>query len=83
MGEWELLNHTALPELELLIVGHHGSKYSTSEELLAATTPQMAIISVSAYNSYGHPAQEVLDRLTAYDCEIFRTDRDGTVIFRR
>lgn len=83
VGEWELLNHTALPELELLIVGHHGSKYSTSEELLAATTPQMAIISVSAYNSYGHPAQEVLDRLTAYDCEIFRTDRDGTVIFRR
>ena len=83
VGEWELLNHTTLPQLELLIVGHHGSKYSTSEELLAATTPETAIISVSAYNSYGHPAQELLERLEAYGCEIRRTDREGTVIFRR
>ncbi len=82
-GEKELMEQIALPELEVLIVGHHGSKYSTCEELLAATTPEYAIISVSADNSYGHPTQEVLERLEAYGCIIYRTDRDGTVIYRR
>ena len=81
-GERELLQHTALPDLEILIVGHHGSKYSTSRELLIKTTPDIAIISVGADNSYGHPTQEVLDRLTYYGCRIYRTDRDGTVTIR-
>ena len=81
-GERELLQHTALPDLEILIVGHHGSKYSTSRELLIKTTPDIAIISVGADNSYGHPTQEVLDRLTYYGCRIYRTDQDGTVIIR-
>lgn len=82
-GERQLLRHTELPELELLIVGHHGSRYSTCEELLEATRPENAIISVGEDNSYGHPAQEVLDRLEEYGCIVYRTDRDGTVIFRR
>ena len=82
-GEMELMNHMALPELEVLIVGHHGSKYSTSESLLAATTPEYAIISVSEDNVYGHPAQEVLDRLAWAGCIVYRTDRDGTVTYRR
>lgn len=82
-GELELLAQTQLPELELLIVGHHGSRDSTSEALLAQTRPETAIISVSKYNRYGHPTQEVLDRLSSYGCTIYRTDEDGTVIFRR
>ena len=82
-GEWELLQQADLPELELLIVGHHGSKYSTSPELLEKTHPETAIISVSRYNTYGHPSQEVLDRLANIGCTVYRTDEDGDVIFRR
>ncbi len=82
-GELRLLRHVDLPELELLIVGHHGSKYSTCETLLAVTTPETAIISVGEDNPYGHPTQEVLDRLEKYGCEVLRTDQNGTVIFRR
>lgn len=82
-GELHLLEHTALPDLEVLIVGHHGSRYSTAPELLAATTPEIAVISVDENNVYGHPTQEVLDRLTDAGCIIRRTDLDGTVVIQR
>lgn len=82
-GERLLLRHTRLPELELLVVGHHGSKYSTCEELLEATKPETAVISVGASNPYGHPAREVLERLEEIGCVVYRTDLQGTVIFRR
>ncbi len=81
VGERELMRSMDLPELELLIVGHHGSKTSTSVELLEKTSPEIAIISVGE-NSYGHPAQEVLERLQAYGCMIYRTDLNGTVVYR-
>ena len=81
-GEKELLQHMTLPQLEVLIVGHHGSKYSTGEPLLEATQPAVAIISVSADNQYGHPTAEVLARLEAIGCKIYRTDQNGTVVFR-
>lgn len=81
-GERLLLMHTELPELSALIVGHHGSKYATGEQLLTATTPEYAFISVGE-NSYGHPTQEVLDRLEEAGCCVYRTDQCGTIIFRR
>ncbi len=81
VGERELMRSIDLPELEVLIVGHHGSKTSTSIELLEKTTPEIAIISVGE-NSFGHPAQEVLERLQAYGCIIYRTDLHGTVVYR-
>lgn len=81
-GERVLLKATELPELEVLVAGHHGSKHSTCEELLAATSPALAVISVGE-NSYGHPSQEVLDRLAAIGCPVYRTDRDGNITFRR
>ena len=81
-GERELISKYELPDLEVLIVGHHGSKNSTCRELLIKTRPDMAIISVGAGNRYGHPAQEVLQRLEKYGCIVYRTDRDGTVIYR-
>ena len=81
-GERDLLRQIELPDLEVLIVGHHGSRYSTSDELLAAGRPDIAIISVGE-NSYGHPTEEVLQRLREHGCEVFRTDENGTVIFRR
>ena len=82
-GERELIEHMDLPELEVLIVGHHGSKTSTCRELLIKTSPEIAMISVGADNSYGHPTDEVLERLRNFGCVIYRTDQDGTIIFRR
>lgn len=61
--EQQLLTHTDLPDLEVLVAGHHGSKSSTSEQLLAATAPDYAFLSVGEHNTYGHPAQETLERL--------------------
>ena len=81
-GERRLLQNHTLPDLEVLVVGHHGSKTATTLELLHATAPDAAIISVSAYNNYGHPAQETLDRLTLCGCYIFRTDHMGTIIIK-
>lgn len=80
--EYLLTIHTDLPKLTALMVGHHGSKYSTGEKLLQATKPDYAFISVGE-NSYGHPTQEVLERLMEIGCQVFRTDQYGTIIFRR
>ncbi len=81
-GERLLLRNEDIPDLDVLIVGHHGSKYSTCEELLLATKPETAIISVGETNPYGHPAQETLDRLKKFGCVIYRTDIHGTIIYR-
>ena len=81
-AERQLLNDYDLPDLEVLIVGHHGSKYSTCEELLTATAPDAAIISVGADNSYGHPTDEVLQRLKNAGCAVYRTDLHGTITYR-
>lgn len=81
-AERQLLSDYELPDLEVLIVGHHGSKYSTCAELLEATAPDVAIISVGAQNSYGHPTDEVLERLTEAGCAVYRTDYHGTITYR-
>ena len=81
-GERALLEHVDLPDLELLVAGHHGSKHSTGLELLRATTPEVVVISVGEGNFHGHPAQELLDRLKLYGCSVWRTDLDHTIIFR-
>ena len=77
-----LLAHAKLPDIELLVVGHHGSAYSTSQTLLDAVRPEVAAISVGADNRYGHPAPATLTRLEAMNLEIFRTDLQGTVTIR-
>ncbi len=81
-GEALLLHRAVLPELELLIAGHHGSAYSTGEKLLEATTPETVIISAGAENPYGHPAPALLARLEEFGCVVYRTDCHGTVIYR-
>ena len=78
-----LLKEHTLPKLELLVVGHHGSKYSTSEELLAATTPEYAFVSAGQDNRFGHPAKETLERLAQWAVLTLCTADNGTVIFRR
>lgn len=77
--ERELVREKDLSGTELLIVPHHGSKYSTSEELLAETRPDTAVISVG-YNRYGHPTEEVLERLKAHEIRILRTDEIGKIV---
>ena len=69
------------PQADLLKVAHHGSSTSTIPELLAAVHPRFAVISVGTRNVYGHPRQEVLDRLAAAHVLIYRTDMDGAVTF--
>ena len=64
---------------DILAVGHHGSKNSTGAEFLAAVMPSIAVIQVGAKNTYGHPTQEVLDRLK--NINIFRTDLDKDINF--
>jgi competence protein ComEC len=64
----------------VLKVGHHGSRNSSTPEFLAAVQPALAVISVGARNSYGHPARETLARLSAVGARVLRTDRDGAVI---
>ena len=83
-GEVEqlLLQHASLPDLELLVAGHHGSAGSTTQTLLDALAPELAVISVGQNNIYGHPAQETLERLAGSGCEIYRTDLQGTVEVR-
>ena len=66
-------------DIDVLKVAHHGSKYSTCEEFLAATTPEYSVISRG--NRYGHPNQETLDRLEAVNSNIVRTDEVGNVMF--
>ena len=82
-GERMLLAEAELPYVDILVVGHHGSRTATSFELLQATQPSVAVISVGADNPYGHPHAEVLERLQMYGCRIFRTDQQGTITFRR
>ena len=81
-GERELIEQMALPQLDVLVVGHHGSKYSTCRELLITTKPTYACISVGEDNFYGHPAQELLDRLKAFGCTVLRTDLHGNITYR-
>lgn len=82
-GEQELMRYLDLPELEVLVVGHHGSKYSTGADLLEKTSPEIAIISVGTDNIYGHPTEETIQRLLEAGCEIYRTDLHGTIVYRR
>ena len=79
--EKRLVNEHETDGIETLIVGHHGSKYSSGEELLGAVDGSLAVISVG-YNSYGQPAQETLERLAAYGYNVLRTDEDGTIEIR-
>ena len=66
---------------ELLVAGHHGSRYSTGDTLLDATGAQRAIVSCG-YNAYGHPTEETLERLKNHGIEIYRTDQLGSVTVR-
>ncbi len=70
-----------IADVEVLVVSHHGSRYSTSMEFLKRITPKVGVISVGD-NSYGHPTQDVLDRLEEAEVDVYRTDLNGTVTIK-
>ena len=70
-----------IPATTVLKVGHHGARRSSQTEFLTRVTPKYALISVGADNRFGHPAPETVMRLLAWPVQIFRTDRDGAVVF--
>ena len=77
--EKELVKRYNLPDIEVLIAGHHGSRYSTCLDFLDAVQPETAIISVGD-NAYGHPADETLLRLRSREIEVYRTDLSGNIL---
>lgn len=67
-------------ECNVLCLAHHGSATATSWDFLQATVPEYAVISCGAGNSYGHPHEEVMERLESMEIELFRTDLQGEVV---
>ena len=78
--EKEILDKYNLPNIDVLKVGHHGSKTSSSKEFINEINPKYSIISVGKNNRYGHPNKEVLDNLN--DSKVYRTDQDGSIMFK-
>ena len=78
--EHEILSKYNLPDIDVLKVGHHGSKTSSSKEFINEINPKYSIISVGKNNRYGHPNKEVLNNLE--DSKIYRTDKDGSIMFK-
>ena len=77
--ERRLIKQYNFPDIEVLFVGHHGSKYATSHELLKAVMPEVGIISVGE-NSYGHPTMEAMERMAFRGLELYRTDWQGNIV---
>ncbi|MDO4573559.1 MAG: ComEC/Rec2 family competence protein, partial [Clostridia bacterium] len=73
--------HNQLLRADILKVGHHGSDSATSEKLLSAVQPSIAVVSVGADNGYGLPDEAVLARLEARGVAVYRTDRSGSLCF--
>ena len=69
-----------VPDVEILKVGHHGSRTASSRDFLTATSPEVAIYMAGKGNSYGHPHQETITALTEVGAEIYGTDIHGTIV---
>jgi len=78
-AEEDIIEKYNLQNIDVLKVGHHGSKTSSSKEFIEIINPKYSIISVGKNNRYGHPNKEVLDNLN--NSKIYRTDQDGSIIF--
>ena len=78
--EEDLIEKYNLRNIDVLKVGHHGSKTSSSKEFVDNIVPKYSIISVGKNNRYGHPNKEVLNNLE--NSKIYRTDQDGSIMFK-
>ena len=81
MGDAEIENEKSCKweQATVLKVGHHGSNTSSSTSFLKQVNPQISVIMVGRGNDYGHPKQEILNRLKKINTQIYRTDTDGTI----
>lgn len=80
-SEEELVKRFPDMKADVLKVGHHGSKTSSSEIFLESISTYTAVISAGVKNRYGHPHQEVLDRMKNHRVKVYRTDQQGAVIY--
>lgn len=69
-----------LPDVEILKVGHHSSRTASSQDLLAAISPEVAIHMAGVGNRYGHPHMETISALQAIGAEVYGTDISGTIL---
>jgi competence protein ComEC len=79
-AEKDMLAKKLISKVDVLKVGHHGAKETTTNELLKVAKPTYSIISVGAKNSYKHPTNEVLKRLNTFKSKVYRTDQKGTIV---
>ena len=78
--EKDILERYNISNIDVLKIGHHGSKTSSSESFINEINPKYSIISVGKNNRYGHPNKEVLNTLE--NSKIYRTDEDGSIMFK-
>ena len=78
--EQDLIEKYNLKDIDVLKVGHHGSKTSSSKSFINEIKPKYSVISVGKNNLYGHPNDSVLNNLI--DSQIYRTDQDGSIMFK-
>ena len=78
--EKDILGKYIITDIDVLKVGHHGSKTSSSKEFIDEINPKYGVISVGKNNKYGHPNKEVLNNLE--DSKIYRTDQNGSIMFK-
>ena len=76
----DLIEKYNLTDIDVLKVGHHGSKTSSSKSFIDEISPKYGVISVGKNNRYGHPNKEVLENLK--ESKIYRTDKDGSIMFK-
>ena len=78
--EKDILDKYNISDIDVLKVGHHGSKTSSSRTFIDEINPKYSIISVGKNNRYGHPNKEVLNTLK--NSKIYRTDQNGSIMFK-
>ena len=78
--EKDILNKYNITSIDILKIGHHGSKTRSSKEFINEINPNYSIISVGKNNRYGHPNKEVLNNLD--HSKIYRTDENGSIMFK-
>ena len=78
--EKDILEEYDISDIDVLKVGHHGSKTSSSRTFIDEINPKYSIISVGKNNRYGHPNKEVLNNLE--NSKIYRTDQNGSIMFK-
>ena len=78
--EKDIIDKYNISDIDVLKVGHHGSKTSSSDNFINEINPKYGVISVGKNNRYGHPNKEVLNTLK--QSKIYRTDEDGSIMFK-